>query len=138
MNPGEAVCLRNCRARPVGASPVPGTQEEQDAELSLLLDWVRAYYSRSDDMSLQKSTSGCLTPSRVQKGRLQQMNRTPNRVLKTNAARLAYELFRSSVRILQPTALLAAWLILFSFSIDGEHRFVAIRSAAQLRCLRHA
>ena len=51
MNPGEAVCLRNCRARPWEPHKY-GTKEKQDAKLSSLLDWVRAYYSRSDDMSL--------------------------------------------------------------------------------------
>jgi hypothetical protein len=51
MNPGEAVCVRNCLARPWEAHKY-GTKEQQDARLPLLLDWVRAYYSRSDDMSL--------------------------------------------------------------------------------------
>jgi adenylate kinase family enzyme len=52
MNPGEAVCLRNCIARPWEGHKY-GTKREQDAKLPLLLDWVRAYYSRSDDMSLR-------------------------------------------------------------------------------------
>jgi hypothetical protein len=53
MNFGETVCLRNCRVRPLEPHKY-GTKEEQNAKLSLLLDWVRAYYSRSDDMSLQE------------------------------------------------------------------------------------
>jgi len=52
MNPGEAVCIRNCLARP-WESHKYGTKEAQDCKLSLLLDWVRGYYTRSDDMSLQ-------------------------------------------------------------------------------------
>jgi adenylate kinase family enzyme len=51
MNPGEAVCVSNCIARPWEAHKY-ASKEEQDAKLSFLLDWVRGYYSRSDDMSL--------------------------------------------------------------------------------------
>ena len=52
MNPGEAVCIRNCMARPWEAHKYVSKQE-QDARISFLLDWVRGYYTRSDDMSLQ-------------------------------------------------------------------------------------
>lgn len=52
MNPGETTCLSNCLARPWEAHKY-SSKEEQDAKLALLLDWVRGYYSRSDDMSLQ-------------------------------------------------------------------------------------
>ena len=52
MNPGEAACLSNCLARPWEAHKY-SSKEEQDAKLAFLLDWVRGYYSRSDDMSLQ-------------------------------------------------------------------------------------
>jgi adenylate kinase family enzyme len=52
MNPGEAVCVSNCMARPWEAHKYP-RKAEQDANLAFLLDWVRGYYSRSDDMSLQ-------------------------------------------------------------------------------------
>jgi adenylate kinase family enzyme len=51
MNPGEAVCVSNCIARPWEAHKY-ASKEEQDAKLPILLDWVRGYYSRSDDMSL--------------------------------------------------------------------------------------
>ncbi len=51
LNPSEAACLANCRARPWEPEKYP-TKEEQDARLPLLLDWVRGYYSRTDDMSL--------------------------------------------------------------------------------------
>lgn len=52
MNPGEVVCLSNCLARTWEAHKY-ASKQEQDAALSFLLDWVRGYYSRSDDMSLQ-------------------------------------------------------------------------------------
>lgn len=51
MNPGEAVCIRNCIARPWEAHKY-ASKEEQDANLPFLLDWVRGYYSRADDMSI--------------------------------------------------------------------------------------
>ena len=52
LNPGEAVCLANCRARPWEPEKYV-TQAEQDAKLPFLLDWVRGYYSRTDELSLQ-------------------------------------------------------------------------------------
>jgi adenylate kinase family enzyme len=52
MNPGQEVCLRNCLARPWEAHKY-GAKQEQDAKLSALLDWVRRYYSRSDQMSFE-------------------------------------------------------------------------------------
>ena len=52
LNPGEATCLSNCRARPWEPHKYP-SKEAQDSRLAALLDWVRGYYSRSDDMSLQ-------------------------------------------------------------------------------------
>ena len=52
LNPGEATCLANCRARPWEPNKYL-TQAEQDAKLAFLLDWVRGYYSRTDDLSLQ-------------------------------------------------------------------------------------
>jgi len=51
LNPGEGVCLANCRARPWEPEKYP-TKAEQDAKLPFLLDWVRGYYSRTDDLSL--------------------------------------------------------------------------------------
>ena len=51
MNPGEMTCLSNCQARPWEAHKYP-SKEAQDANLTFLLDWVRGYYTRSDDMSL--------------------------------------------------------------------------------------
>jgi len=52
MNPGERICLSNCLARPWEAHKY-SSKAEQDAKLAFLLDWVRGYYTRSDDMSLQ-------------------------------------------------------------------------------------
>lgn len=51
LNPGEAACLENCRARPWEPGKYP-SKAEQDAKLPFLLDWVRSYYTRTDDMSL--------------------------------------------------------------------------------------
>ena len=51
LNPGEATCLANCRARPWEPEKY-SSKTEQDAKLPFLLDWVRAYYSRTDDLSL--------------------------------------------------------------------------------------
>ena len=50
-NPPEEVCLANCRARPWEPNKFK-TKKEQDAWLPALLDWVRAYYTRDDDLSL--------------------------------------------------------------------------------------
>jgi adenylate kinase family enzyme len=51
LNPSEETCLAHCRARSWEPEKYP-TEEEQDARLPLLLDWVHGYYSRTDDMSL--------------------------------------------------------------------------------------
>ena len=51
LNPGEEACLRHCRARSWEPDKYP-SKAQQDAKLPFLLDWVRAYYSRTDDMSL--------------------------------------------------------------------------------------
>ncbi len=53
MNPGEAVCLANCRARPWEPHKF-ASKKAQDEKLSLLLDWVRGYYVRDDDWSLAR------------------------------------------------------------------------------------
>lgn len=52
MNPGEAVCVENCLARPFEGHKYP-TKEEQDSRLSFLISWVREYYRRDGDMSFQ-------------------------------------------------------------------------------------
>jgi adenylate kinase family enzyme len=53
LDPGEAVCLRNCRARPWEPHKY-ASKAEQDARLDMLLAWVSAYYTRGDDMSLAR------------------------------------------------------------------------------------
>jgi adenylate kinase family enzyme len=52
MNPGEAVCRSNCLSRPWEPHKY-ASRQEQDAALTFLLEWVRGYYTREDDMSLQ-------------------------------------------------------------------------------------
>ncbi|MCC6536377.1 MAG: shikimate kinase [Bryobacterales bacterium] len=51
LEPGVDTCLAHCRARPWEphkyASP-----EQQEANLSFLLEWVRGYYTRTGDLSL--------------------------------------------------------------------------------------
>lgn len=51
LNPGEAVCLQRCRARPWEPHKYD-SPEAQDERLPFLLEWVSAYYTRDDDMSL--------------------------------------------------------------------------------------
>ena len=52
LNPGETICLENCRARPWEPHKY-ASKEEQDTQLSTLLTWVSDYYNRGDDMSLR-------------------------------------------------------------------------------------
>lgn len=51
LNPGKEQCLDNCRQRPWEAHKYD-TPEAQDERLPLLLDWVRSYYTRADELSL--------------------------------------------------------------------------------------
>jgi adenylate kinase family enzyme len=51
LNPGEAACIANCKSRSWEPHKYI-SKSEQDKHLSFLLDWVRGYYTRSDDMSL--------------------------------------------------------------------------------------
>lgn len=53
MNPGEAACLRNCRARPWEPHKY-ASKEDQDSKLELLLAWVSDYYRRADDTSFAR------------------------------------------------------------------------------------
>lgn len=45
-----SVCERHCRARPFESHKY-SSPEEQDQRLAFLLDWVRAYYTRTGPMS---------------------------------------------------------------------------------------
>jgi adenylate kinase family enzyme len=51
LEPGRDACLANCRSRPWEPHKYR-SQEEQDAHLEPLLDWVSAYYDRDGPMSL--------------------------------------------------------------------------------------
>jgi len=53
LHPGEAACLRNCRARPWEPHKY-ASKEEQDGKLELLLGWVSDYYRRTDGASLAR------------------------------------------------------------------------------------
>ena len=51
LNPGEAQCLAHCRQRPWEAHKYD-TPQAQEEHLPMLLDWVRGYYIRTDELSL--------------------------------------------------------------------------------------
>lgn len=51
LDPGVEQCIANCRARPWEPHKY-ASMEEQDSRLEFLLDWIRQYYCRSDDISL--------------------------------------------------------------------------------------
>ena len=52
LNPGVEVCIEHCRARPWEPHKYEN-KAAQDANLSMLIDWVRAYETRTDEFSLQ-------------------------------------------------------------------------------------
>lgn len=53
LNPGIEACLENCRTRPW--EPHKYTNPEaQDANLQMLLEWVREYDTREDEFSLRE------------------------------------------------------------------------------------
>jgi len=51
LNPGIDTCIANCRNRPWEPHKYP-SQQAQDANLEMLIDWVRDYASRDDEFSL--------------------------------------------------------------------------------------
>ena len=51
LNPGVEACVENCWARPWEPHKYP-SQEAQDANLEMLLEWVREYETREDEFSL--------------------------------------------------------------------------------------
>ena len=53
LNPGEAVCLANCRNRPWEPHKY-ASAAELDAALPYLLEWVGGYYRRDDEFSLAR------------------------------------------------------------------------------------
>jgi adenylate kinase family enzyme len=53
LNPGADACIANCRARPWEPHKY-ATKAAQDANLPMLIDWVRGYYTRDDELSLAR------------------------------------------------------------------------------------
>ena len=51
LEPGEAVCLANCKQRPWEPHKYV-SKAKQDEKLPFLLDWVSDYYQRDGDVSL--------------------------------------------------------------------------------------
>lgn len=51
LDPGVEQCVANCLARPWEPHKY-ASMEEQNSKLESLLDWIRQYYQRNDDMSL--------------------------------------------------------------------------------------
>lgn len=50
LDPGVEACIAHCRGRPWEPHKY-ASKEAQDANLPLLLDWVRAYETRDDEFS---------------------------------------------------------------------------------------
>ncbi len=50
LNPGTATCIDNARRRPWEPHKYP-TPEQQDANLPMLIDWIKAYDHRTDTFS---------------------------------------------------------------------------------------
>lgn len=53
LNPGVEACVANCLARPWEPDKYP-SKAAQDENLAFLIDWVRAYETRSDEYSLAR------------------------------------------------------------------------------------
>lgn len=51
LNPGIETCVKNCRLRPWEPHKYPSKQA-QDANLEMLIEWVRNYATRKDEFSL--------------------------------------------------------------------------------------
>jgi adenylate kinase family enzyme len=66
LNPGVEACIEHCRARPWEPHKYQ-SKAAQDANLGLLIDWVRAYETRTDEFSLashRRLFDGFLGPKR--------------------------------------------------------------------------
>lgn len=50
LNPGAATCIENAKRRPWEPHKY-ATPEAQDANLGMLIDWIRAYDKRTDEFS---------------------------------------------------------------------------------------
>jgi adenylate kinase family enzyme len=53
LNPGVEACVENCEARPWEPHKYE-TREAQDANLRMLVEWVREYETRDDEFSLRE------------------------------------------------------------------------------------
>jgi len=53
INPGVETCIAHCRARPWEPEKF-SSRQAQDAHLEQLVDWVRAYETRSDEYGLHR------------------------------------------------------------------------------------
>jgi adenylate kinase family enzyme len=53
LNPGVEACVENCRARPWESHKYE-SREAQDANLRMLIEWVREYETRDDEFSLRE------------------------------------------------------------------------------------
>ena len=53
LNPGIEGCVENCKARPWESHKYP-SRETQDANLRMLIEWVREYETRDDEFSLRE------------------------------------------------------------------------------------
>jgi adenylate kinase family enzyme len=51
LDRGVEACIANCRARPWEPHKYE-SKAAQDANLPMLIDWVRGYYTRDDELSL--------------------------------------------------------------------------------------
>ena len=53
LNPGEEQCIANAKARPWEPHKY-ASKEEQDKNLEMLIEWIKGYYSRDDEMSYKR------------------------------------------------------------------------------------
>lgn len=53
LNPGVEACVENCKARLWEPHKYP-SPEAQDANLEMLIEWVKEYETRDDEFSLQQ------------------------------------------------------------------------------------
>jgi len=53
LNPGVETCVEHCNRRPWEPAKF-ASAEQQQAMLSLLIEWVRNYETRSDEYGLQR------------------------------------------------------------------------------------
>jgi adenylate kinase family enzyme len=52
INPGIAACIKNCQSRPWEPHKYK-TPKQQDENLPMLINWVKAYKTRDDEFSLK-------------------------------------------------------------------------------------